>query len=645
MDPVASSAKPPSVPAYHSLWRRLIFFGLTALTALTGGFLMLDILKANGLSQLELAGLLLFICLFTWIGGAFWTAVAGFTIRLFDRSPALLDAGQLSWRPLYGRVAIVMPVHNEDTQRVAAGVNAIWSSLTAEAQASAFDFFILSDSRLPDIVAVERRAWRALVEHHDAYGRIFYRHRSDNVGRKAGNIADFVRNWGGSYEYMVVLDADSIMSGQALVQLAQLMEAHAEIGILQALPLLAGRDTLFARMIQFAVRLNGPMFATGLAFWQLGDSNYWGHNAIVRVRAFAEHCALPRLPGSPPFGGEIMSHDFVEAAFIRRAGYQIWLLPDIKGSWEEVPSNILDFAQRDRRWAQGNLQHVGVLPIRGLHWMSRLHMLTGILSYATSPMWFIVLVLSSIITCIETVFGHQYFPPGLYSLFPAWPEYRDAEIAALLSITIIVLILPKLLGAILALKDRALRHTFGGAPKLLLSLVLEQLLSMLLAPTMMLFHSTFVLRTLIGHPVSWDAQQRGDRGVNYREAFARHKWHVLLGLVWGSTILLFAPKFIWWMLPVITGMLLSMPLTVLTSRTSLGRRARAFHLLMTPEETAPPPELAALSRGLKIEDLSPVDESAIMMPALAPLPMVAAPPSYVQLRHPPAPRDRITNNS
>ena len=136
-----------------------------------------------------------------------------------------------------------------------------------------------------------------------------------NIGRKAGNIAEFVRNWGGAYDYMIVLDADSIMSGQSLVTLAQTMDAHPTVGIIQTLPLLAGRETLFARLLQFAVRVSGPMFGSGLTFWQLGESNYWGHNAIIRMRAFADHCSLPRLPGSPPFGGEIMSHDIVEAAF------------------------------------------------------------------------------------------------------------------------------------------------------------------------------------------------------------------------------------------------------------------------------------------------------------------------------------------
>jgi membrane glycosyltransferase len=434
------------------------------------------------------------------------------------------------------------------------------------------------------------------VERHDAVGRVFYRRRKENLQRKAGNIADFVRSWGGAYDYAVVLDADSIMSGHALVTLAQMMDAHPEAGIIQALPTPAGRETLFARLIQFAARLNSLMLASGLAFWQLGEANYWGHNAILRLREFAAHCDLPRLPGKPPLGGEILSHDFVEAAFMRRAGFKVWLLTDLGGSFEEVPSNVVDFAARDRRWAQGNLQHLGLLPMRGLHWLSRLHLLTGVLSYATSPLWLAALLLSSIVVCLDAINGYQYFPPGSYSLFPTWPQYRDSEIVILLAGTITVLLMPKVLGATLALVKRKLRRAYGGGVRLLCSLLIEQLFSTLLAPSMMLFHTAFVVTTLAGHPVTWNAQDRGDRGINFREAFSRHKWHVAIGLAWGAVILLIAPRYIWWMSPILVGLLLSVPLTMLTSLASTGLWARRHGLLLTPEETQPPAELVELEK-------------------------------------------------
>jgi len=620
----------------QALWRRTAFFGLTLLTASTGGFLMLDILRANGLGPLEMTGLITFVVLFIWISGAFWTAVAGFAVRLFGRDPAVLPPESDPTRELQGRTAVVLPICNEQTARVFAGLDATWGSLAEQPQARRFDFFVLSDTRRPEIAEMEERAWREMVVRRGAIGRLFYRRRSENSGRKAGNLTEFVRNWGGAYDYMLVLDADSVMSGQALVTLAQMMDSHPQVGIIQALPLLAGRETLFARLLQFAVRLNGPMFGSGLAFWQLGESNYWGHNAIVRLRPFADHCSLPRLRGSPPFGGEIMSHDIVEAALMRRAGYHIWLVPDIAGSWEEVPTNVIDYAARDRRWAQGNLQHLGVMPMRGLHWLSRIHMLTGILSYVTSPMWLLVLIVSSVLTSIEAVTGHQYFQPGAHALFPSWPQYRNGEIIALLSMTVTILMLPKLLGASLALGNRQMRAAYGGARRLIGGVLFEQLMSMLLAPTMMLFHTSFVLRALIGRSVSWDAQPRADRGITWREGLLRHKWHLLLGLVWGGAILALAPKFIWWMLPVIAGMLTAVPFTVLTSRADLGRALRARGWLLTPEESAPPPELIAVTAFRPAATSSSEPEQTLELcprvPQPAPMAMANSEPAHAALR-------------
>jgi membrane glycosyltransferase len=610
--------------------RRLLFFGLTLTSGLLASLLMLDILRANSLTVLEAMSLVLFAGLFTWIAGAFWTAVAGFILCLKGGDRRVMRARDADGLAIHSRIALVMPVYNEDPRRTTAGLDAIWSSLAAQPEATAFDLFILSDTRRSEIALAEEAAWRGLVARHGGQGRIFYRRRAQNTSRKSGNIADFVRNWGAAYTHMVVLDADSVMSGSALVTLARLMDANPDAGIIQTAPLPVGRDTLFARMVQFGARLNGPMLSSGLAYWQLGEANYWGHNAIIRLQAFASHCDLPRLPGEAPLGGEILSHDFVEAAFMRRAGYRVWLVPDLMGSWEEVPSNIIDFAARDRRWAQGNLQHMNVLRLPHLHWLNRVHMLTGILSYATSPMWFAVLVLSSIITCQEAIQGYQYFESGAHTLFPVWPEYRDGEIAALLLATIVVLLLPKVLGATLALVNGARRRAFGGALRLFASLLLEQVFSMLLAPPMMVFHSTFVVSTLAGKPVTWNAQDRADRGVSFRDALARHRWQILLGIIWGALILALAPRFIWWIMPVLAGLLLSAFLTMLSSRVDVGVALRRHGLLLTPEETSPPPELAAMQRTLAAGEglTAPVRSDPLLRenewlqtPALAPLEM------------------------
>jgi len=581
---------------WHVRLRRTLFFGLTFLTAGCASALLLDVLQANGLSGIELVGLLLFFALFAWIASAFWTAIAGFAMRLLGRDPAAIQLSEVAGRPLRTRTAIAMPVYNEDPRRVAAGLEAIWSSLAQESQRGAFDFFILSDTRDPDIAAAEEGMWHRFLARHRAAGRVFYRRRRDRSDHKAGNIGDFVRRWGAGYDYMIVLDADSIMTGSALVTLARVMDAHPEIGILQSLPLPVGRETLFARLLQFGARLQSPMLSSGLAFWQLGESNYWGHNAILRLQPFARHCTLPRLPGKPPLGGAILSHDFVEAAFMRRAGYEVRQLPELIGSWEEMPANVIDYAARDRRWTQGNLQHARVLGFPGLHPLSRVHFLTGIMSYVSSPMWLALLLVSSLVSAIETTKRPQYFLPGPHTL-PQWPQIRAGETAVLFALTLVVLLLPKILGAFLALRDRHLRRQFGGAARLCMSLLVEQFFSVLLAPSMMLFHSTFVAQTLLGKAVSWNAQDRSDRGVTLREAFRRQKWHLVFGLAWGAIMLRVAPHFFWWLTPVLVGLICSVWVTAWTSRTSAGRIAQRWGLLLIPEETAPPRELMAVRRA------------------------------------------------
>ena len=576
--------------------RRTLFFGLTLVTAAAATSLLLDVLEANGLSGIEVVGLVLFFALFTWIAGALWTAIAGFAVQLAGHDHTGIDSRALADRPLRTRTAVVMPIYNEDPVRVGAGLTATWSSLSRESEERAFDLYILSDTSDAKIAADEELMWRGLVARYGE-SRVFYRRRRERSERKAGNIADFVRRWGANYECMIVLDADSVMSGHALVTLARAMEAHPRIGILQSLPLPAGRETLFGRLIQFGSRLQSPMLSAGLAFWQVGESNYWGHNAIVRLRPFATHCTLPRLSGRPPLGGEILSHDFVEAAFMRRAGYEVRQIPELSGSWEEIPANVIDYAARDRRWTQGNLQHSRVLLFPGLHPLSRVHLLTGIVAYGSSPMWFALLLLSSLLSAIEASKKPQYFWPGLQSLFPHWPEIRFQEVAVLFGVTLVVLLLPKVLGASLAIRDRVLRRGFGGTAALCVGLLVEQLFCMLLAPSMMLFHSTFVAQTLLGRSVSWNAQERTERGVTMREAFRRQKWHLAIGIVWGAAMLYLAPQFFWWLTPVLVGLLVGIPLTVWTSRVSPGRHLRRMGLLLTPEETAPPYELFVLSRA------------------------------------------------
>ena len=579
--------------------RRFLFFLLVALTAGYGVALMAEVLTVPGWGAVEAAILVVFAISFSWIALSFWAAVIGFALSALRLDPVTLRRSpSIRHRsPLSERTAILVPIYNEDTRRVFAGVAATYRSLAGTPWLSSFDVFILSDTTDADIWAAEEVMWRETVRRLDAGGRLFYRHRAENIGRKAGNIRDWVERWGGAYEHMVVLDADSVMGGGTLVRLAALMEANPDAGVIQTLAAAANRNTLFARALQFASRLYGPLLATGHSFWQLGEANYYGHNAIIRTRAFAAHCGLPKLSGQPPLGGEILSHDFVEAACIRRGGWKVWFLPELPESYEEIPSNLVDYAVRDRRWAQGNLQHARLIGGRGFHWVSRLHLLMGVLAFAVSPLWLLLLLLSSVSVVTQALTGHAYFLPG-HALFPNWPEYRPFETYTLLALTAALLFLPKVLGLTLALARREMRRSFGGAGRLLSAAVAELAFSVLLAPVMMLFHTTFVANILLGRSVGWGAQPRDDRGVDWGSAARRHAAHAVIGVCWGAAILYWAPEFLIWIAPVVMGLIFAIPLNVFSSRASVGMVAKRAGVFLTPEEVRPPQVLGTLAQEL-----------------------------------------------
>jgi membrane glycosyltransferase len=485
------------------------------------------------------------------------------------------------------RTAIVVPIHNEDPARVVNGVEATCRSLLATGEGAAFDLFLLSDSNEPAVIAGEERAVRELRARMPGPVRTRYRRRRENAGRKAGNIADFCRRWGSSYEYMVVLDADSVMEGATLVELVRLMERNPNAGLIQTMPLPVRQASLFGRMQQFANAVHGPMLAAGLSFWQGDAGNYWGHNAILRIRPFMQHCDLPVLPGRPPLGGEILSHDFVEAALLRRGGWDVWLLPHLEGSYEELPGNLIDYAKRDRRWAQGNLQHLRLLGTPGLHGVSRLHLLFGAVAYLASMFWLLMLAAGTG-AAIDASGGSAAASQGLVV-----PESLRTPMAhALLGVTLVMLLLPKLLGIGLAMFIRP--QVFSGVGRLVGSGAIETLFSILIAPLMMAFHSLFVAAVVFGRNVTWAAQPREGRVVAWSEAWRRTGGFVLAATVWALLVAWLAPGFFWWLMPVLASLLLAPALVRWSSSQQAGIWMRRRGLLLAPSEVAPGPVLETL---------------------------------------------------
>ncbi|OYW08467.1 MAG: glucan biosynthesis glucosyltransferase H, partial [Rhodospirillales bacterium 12-71-4] len=401
-----------------------------------------------------------------------------------------------------------------------------------------------------------------------------------------GNIAEWVRRFGAAWPQMLVLDADSVMEGAALVHLAAAMERHPDVGLIQTLPVIVGGRSFFARMQQFAGRVYGPMIAAGIAWWHGAEGNYWGHNAIIRTRAFAAHAGLPTLAGRRPFGGHILSHDFVEATLLRRAGWSVHMVPALQGSYEESPPSLIDLALRDRRWCQGNLQHAAVLPTRGLHPISRLHLLTGIGSYITAPLWLLFLVVG-VFGALEVRFIRpNYFPSGP-SLFPEWPVVDPVRAMWLFIGTMALLLVPKLLAWGLLLRRRSDRRGIGGAARSFAGLLLETLVAGLLAPVTMLTQSADVVSILAGRDSGWQPQQRDDGTLPLRAVVQLYWRHTVFGLAFGIASWLVSPGLALWMLPVTLGLALAVPLAALTARPAMR-----LPLLVIPEESAPPPVLA-----------------------------------------------------
>lgn len=561
---------------------------LLAATCALGGLSFHDVLASDGLSSTEAMLLALYTLLIAWIGASFWICALG-AYRLlvprddgaaaaFDENRA--DSENLSQPP----TAVVMPIYHEDAQRVFHGLRATYESLSRLGALEGFHFFVLSDSRDPAACRAEEAEWLHLVRALDAGGRIFYRRRRDNAGKKAGNIREFCERWGRSYRYMLILDADSVMNGRTIRDLVGRMEAEPRLGLLQAWPAPIEGVTFFARAQQFAAALHGRLMAEGLR-WLMGPrATYWGHNALVRVSAFMQSCGLPELPGRPPLGGEILSHDFVEAALLLRNRWRVRITTDLGGSYEEGPPSLVDHAKRDRRWCQGNLQHARLLLAEGFPTICRLHFLMGIFAYLVSPIWMAFILLGVLVAGQRL--NHQPSQP-LPELSTPLSSLSSFEVPWLVVLTATLLLGPKILGVLATLFRGPARRSFGGARQLIAGGVAEVVFSALIAPAMLLLHSAFVAAILSGRTVRWNPQRRDSVAVSLADAGRA----VGLPCALASAVLVgacaWSPSLVFWLLPLLAGFLLAVPLIAWSSTSASGAWAWRRGLLRTPSEVAP----------------------------------------------------------
>ena len=595
LDSARAAGTPASVSSLHDVvalqaaprraLRRLAFWA--PVLALTGLGVGLGVsLTAGSASILRwpllalMAVNLLYLAVSAWPGILGLFAGAGRAPRQAAASPSGTS-----------RTAVLLPIYNEDVAPVFAAVETM-ALAVSQAGLPNVHFFVLSDSTDPAIAARESGAHRALLARLPASATLHYRRRLVNARRKVGNIADFCHRWGGEYDYMLVLDADSLMGAEAIRTLIGLMDANPSTAIVQTIPYAVGRDTLFARVQQFAARLYTPLLVEGLRFWQQAEANYWGHNAIIRIAPFVQHCELPVLRGREPFGGEILCHDVVEAALLQRAGWEIWLLPESLDSYESLPANMVDYAQRERRWCQGNLQHLGVLGLPGLGAMGRYHLGLGIAHYLAGPL----AVLFAIVATLDSALGGSAARMLLLGGGAAW--------FGLLLVLGFVLYGAKLaaLGWTLVSADRA--EAYGGRVRLLASAALEQAFAFVLSPVLLLFYTRYLTLLLLGLSVRWDAQPRDDRGVSWHEARRCMAWAGALGAAWAGALALVDAGMLAWGAPLFAGLLLAVPVTAWSSRATLGRAARRMGLFLTCDETEPAPILRAYRRVMALPPLN-----------------------------------------
>ena len=602
----------PSAPR-GMFWRRLYILGGTASLTSLATWQMWRVLRVDGLEILEGVLIVLFAFLFAWIAQSFLGALAGF-VRLVSRRPAVLGIDARAPLPaLSARTALLMPTYNEDPHRLMSGLQAIYESVRETGRLDHFDFYILSDTTKSEIAEQEITEFHALLARTGGHSRLFYRRRTDNSERKAGNIAEWVRRFGGGYPYMLILDADSLMTGDTIVRLADAIDRHPDVGLVQSLPAIVNGTSLFARMQQFSGRVYGPVIAEGVAWWHGAESNYWGHNAIIRTEAFAAQAGLPQLPGSKPFGGHVLSHDFVEAALMRRGGWALHMVPSLRGSYEEGPPSLTDLLVRDRRWCQGNLQHAAVLRARGLHWVSRWHFLIGIGHYFTAPMWAMLMLVGIAIPLQQSGFhlvdAEQAFSPASY-----WRSLDPERILWVFAASMAALFAPKILGYLAVLLDPAERRACGGAIRVFIGIVLESLLAALMAPIVMYVQSRGVAEVLAGKDSGWESQRRDDGSLPLSGLLKSYGGLSLFGLLMGAVALAISPSLAAWMSPVIIGMVLAIPVVALTSARAPGIWLRKHKLLAIPEETASPAILqraTALRAGLLSTDPLPTEKQKV----------------------------------
>ncbi len=563
--------------------RRLLFAVLFAATMAGSLALMALALSAGGLGLVDFVILALFAVTLPWMVAGFWNAIIGFLIMRFADPIAVVipvAAGIRGNEAVTASTAILLCIRNEPPDRMIRNLEPMLSGLADSGAAKRFHLYVLSDTSDAAIAAIEEARFAALTSHWRDRIAITYRRREKNTGFKAGNIRDFCERWGKKHEFAVTLDADSFMTADAVLRLVRVMQADPKLGILQGLVVGLPSTSAFARLFQFGMRLGMRSYTIGSAWWQGDCGPYWGHNAVLRLEPFIAHCQLPVLSENAMAGGHILSHDQLEAALMRAAGYDVRVLPEEELGWEENPPTLLEFIRRDLRWCQGNMQYWRFLVLPGLKPVTRYNLAIAILMFIGSPAWIGMLVLGTLSLALAETPGDFMRPDAGMALF------------------VLVLVMwfsPKIASMIDLLLRPEARRAFGGTARFLANYVIETAFSILLCPILWFGHTIFLAGLLFGREIGWIGQTRDDHAVP--PALALHNlWpHTLLGFGAIGVLAMTHPSAIPYALFLAAGPALAIPLAVVTALPAFGSTFARIGIGRLPEETAPPAALYALA--------------------------------------------------
>ena len=566
--------------------RRLTVLVLNVATFLALMWGLSIVLAAGGWTAIDVIIFVAFAFGAPWTVLGFWNAVIGLWllhgVRDGVKRVAPFAAAGNSNEPITLRTAIFMTLRNEDPGRAIFRLKTVKASVDATGFGAAYDYFLLSDTNDETVAAREELLAREWALETGDPSRVIYRRRTDNTGYKAGNVRDFCERWGDRYELMLPLDADSLMSGETIVAYTRMMQAHPKLGILQSLVVGMPSQSAFARIFQFGMRQGMRSYTMGQAWW-VGDCGpFWGHNAFVRIAPFRDACHLPVLPGGPPLGGHVMSHDQVEATLMRRAGYEVRVHPEEGGSWEENPPTMLEFAKRDLRWCLGNLQYVKLMDIPGLKLMSRFQLVWAILMFVGLPAWTLMIALLPF-KVIEDK-GLAFYPSGL---------------AAFLYVMFFVMYLsPKFAGAADILLTKGGTARWGGTAKFLTSAAIELVFSFLQGAVSTFRTTIFMIGLAFGKSkIGWNGQSRDAQSLSVMTAMQGLWPHLLFGTYVIGALWYLSPHVMWWAMPLLAGYVLAVPFAVMTASPALGRWFQRSGLCAIPEDVSAPPEVATVLKA------------------------------------------------